>query len=539
MANPELRVDIVADDRQARANLQGLERAGVNTTASIAKGFALAQVGIAAAGKAVGVMVDFVKDSINMANVQIEAVNKLNAAMHAHGTYTDASSQAIQNYASELQRSTTIGDEATIAVAAQIEAITGLGGDALPLATQAAVQLSKAFGVDLDAAAKLVAKELVSTTGALSRYGIQVDQSASQTEQLNQILEATKAGMAIAEAEAQTFQGRMTQLDNAVGDLKETIGMLITDNDTLKYGIGELSNVVLDIIAKTDEWLKTNRDIVNQISSEFLSGLVALIQGINWAVAGFNEIILAGRMVAITFEMINAAADKDIGRMIDLGIQMAEAEKAFAGVVINSGNFHLQLNELRGNIESYVPPIGEAALQTGNFAGSLAAASTAAELGAVKVSELRESVKSAAKELEGYNFQWSIFNDAASATGDRTGVIPEGGIPGVRGASPAVAATETEYQPSVYTTPMGAGSYSSSTAIAQVNQIKARNGLPLGGFASEYQYGGEPSRMFISPFQGSLFPNAKGSFSDRGTSEANPLIVKVVGPSMNLAEAVV
>jgi hypothetical protein len=528
MADPRLEFDIVADDKQARANLKKLETAGTNTTANIAKGFALAQIGIAAAGKAIQAVTGFVKGAVAASNEQIAAVTSLNAALEAQGNLTATASQDIQDFAAEMQSLTTIGDEVTISMAAQIEAMTGLGGDALPQATQAAIQLSKAFGIELTAAAKLVGKELISDTSLLNRYGIQVDKSASQQEQLNQILEATAAGMSIAQAEATTFEGRLMQLDNAYGDLLESIGAVITDNQTMMFGLGKLTEVVQLLITNVDEWFTNNKAVAEQIAGDMLNALVLLVQGIHAVVDGFTLLVIGGKATATSLELVSAAMKGDFFATIDLANELNNLESAFINTIIEGAQFNQELNDLRAEIAGFAFTANtETIPATQDLAGGLDDVSTAAGTSADKMNE-------ATKALEGFNFQWMIFGDVADAIergGDIVGAIP-GTLPGA-----ATTPSGSTITPSV--TGGGRGLTGGSFAAAGV---RPRGGLPLGGFSSSLLGGGGATALFNSPFQGSLFPNAQGSLQDprgRGSSEANPLIVKVVGPSMNLSEAVV
>jgi hypothetical protein len=530
MANPRLEVDIVADDKQARASMKRLETAGTNTTASIAKGFALAQVGIAAAGKAIQAATGFVKGAISASNEQIAAITKLNAALESQGNFTQETSQAIQDFAADMQSMTTIGDEATIAVAAQIEAMTGLGGEALPKATQAAIQLSKAYGIDLKAATALVGKELTSTTSALTRYGIQIDKSASQTDQLNQLLDATESGMAIAKAEALTFEGQLMQLDNAYGDLQESIGAIITDNQTLAFGIGQLTEVVKGIINNVDTWFQNNKAIAEQITGDLMNAIILLVQGGNAVVTGFTEIILGAQAVTIHLEAMAAAADGDFWKLLDLAGQLKQTKDAFFDAVVQGALLNQELIDLRTEIDTYKPQADAAVTTTANLATELANTATAAK-------DAASGINKAAGALEGYNFEWMIFS---SERGGNTMVIPGGRKKRGGGGGTATTPPATES----FIVPTTATSGGATFAAAG---IRPRGGLPIGGFPSQALTGARQfgdvglnfQRQFASPLMFSPGAGLSDVESQRGSSESNPLIVKVVGPSMNLAEAVV
>ena len=95
-------------------------------------------------------------------------------------------SQALLDQASALQSVTTFGDENIIQAQALIAAFTD-DEEAIKRATEATLDLAAAKGMDLFAAADLVAKTLGSSTNALSRYGIEVVGAVGSTERLNSL----------------------------------------------------------------------------------------------------------------------------------------------------------------------------------------------------------------------------------------------------------------------------------------------------------------------------------------------------------------
>ena len=82
-------------------------------------------------------------------------------------------SRSLLEQASALQQVTTFGDENIIQAQALIAAFTD-DEETIKRATKATLDLAAAKGMDLFAAADLVAKTLGSTTNAMSRYGIEV-----------------------------------------------------------------------------------------------------------------------------------------------------------------------------------------------------------------------------------------------------------------------------------------------------------------------------------------------------------------------------
>lgn len=184
-----------------------------------------------------------VVDSFVSASIQQQqAETRLRAALIATGQASQQTFDSVKSYASELQRTANIGDELAISMGAQIQALGKLSGEEIPKAMQATVGLAKLTGMDLNGAALLVAKTLNSSTNALSRYGIQLDTSKTKSEKLDEITRATAAGFKIAQAEADTYEGKLIGLQNAQGDLNEAVGDLITHSPDAKAAFDEMKS---------------------------------------------------------------------------------------------------------------------------------------------------------------------------------------------------------------------------------------------------------------------------------------------------------
>ena len=136
-------------------------------------------------------------------------------------------SDALLQQASALQQVTTFGDENIIQAQALIAAFTD-DEEAIKKATEATLDLAAAKGMDLFAAADLVAKTLGSSTNAMSRYGIEVTGAVGSTERLNtltQNIANTFGGQA--KAQAETMAGALSQAGHAAGDASEKLGKLL------------------------------------------------------------------------------------------------------------------------------------------------------------------------------------------------------------------------------------------------------------------------------------------------------------------------
>ncbi len=217
--------------KKAKKEIQGVSN-GLRSMAKSAAAAAGAYFGARALLGAVNASIDAFKE-------QELSEKKLEAAL-------GKTSQALLNQASALQKVTMFGDEAIITAQALIGSFVR-DEEAISLATEATLDLAAAKGMDLTAAADLVSKTLGSSTNALSRYGIEVTGAVGSTERLNSLTENIAnvfGGQAAAQAE--TLTGAMVQLNNAFGDLQETLVTDFAPNiestaDTLSFFIESLT----------------------------------------------------------------------------------------------------------------------------------------------------------------------------------------------------------------------------------------------------------------------------------------------------------
>lgn len=168
-----------------------------------------------------------------------KALAQLDAVIKSTGGVAGRSAEQLKALASDLQRVTTFGDEATVAMQSVLLTFTQVRGDQFDQATRAVLDMATALQMDLQAGALLVGKALnepVRGLTAMTRAGIQFsaeqkklikdlvalgDVAGAQTIILKE-LEVQFGGSA--EAARNTFSGALAALKNAVGDLLEGDG---------------------------------------------------------------------------------------------------------------------------------------------------------------------------------------------------------------------------------------------------------------------------------------------------------------------------
>ena len=175
-----------------------------------------------AGGAAIYKMISFAKSAWTAYAKQEEAVARLNGALRTQNIYSEALSRYLQNLASDIQKVTTVGDEDTIALI-QLGLSMGITADKMETATKNAIGLSKAYGVDLNSAMKMVALATQGEYTMLARYIPQLRTLTDETEKAALVQKLLASGFKIAEAEAGTASGKMAQLALEWGDIKEQI----------------------------------------------------------------------------------------------------------------------------------------------------------------------------------------------------------------------------------------------------------------------------------------------------------------------------
>jgi len=160
--------------------------------------------------------------------VQEDAANSLAAALRATGDATDLNMAKLSKHASAMQAQTRFGDEAILSAMAYGKNL-GIQAGQLDQAATAAAGLAAKYRLDLNSAMMLIGRASQGQTQMLARYGIVLDDSLDAQGKFNELLKIGADNFGLAQADATTLSGRMTQMKNAMGDVKEVIGELVVD----------------------------------------------------------------------------------------------------------------------------------------------------------------------------------------------------------------------------------------------------------------------------------------------------------------------
>lgn len=299
MATEQIEVEIVLDDGSIRKGFTKInkqsQKTGKKIGSSLAAGLGKASLALAGFGAAIAGAFA-VRKVIAAASAQEEAINKINIALANTGKLTEGASQGMQDFASELQKVTTIGDETTLETAALIQSLGDLEVDGLKRATVAAADLSAALGIDLKAAALLVGKAAAGEVSSFSRYGLIIRKGANSAETFEKALTALekKFGGA-AQAQVNTFAGRLQQLENSFGDLLEEIGFVITSSPALLASFKFISESIFE----TTDGIKNLRESKGDPFGDIIKGAIDLGLALNNFVIMPFEVVASATKVAL------------------------------------------------------------------------------------------------------------------------------------------------------------------------------------------------------------------------------------------------
>jgi hypothetical protein len=291
----------------------------------------------------------FVVDGVSAAIEQEDALNKLSFALKQAGDTSAAAVSDFDAFASAIQATTKFQDDAVISAGALLSSLSGLTGQGLKDATQAAVNLSAVLGKDLDTVSLALAKGFQGSTEGLKKFGIVLDDSKPKAEALADALAKINAGGA-ASAQVNTFSGAVALAKNNLGELGETIGGAIISNQAL-INVIKAAN---DIFILLNEKLKANR----QSFSDFVTnGIIIVIDGLSqltsFAQAAVVTFLKVQQAVVVAGGLISAFAHTVTLGLTDAGKRALESGERF--------------EELDRQIAELEDSKGVAALQEGLF----------------------------------------------------------------------------------------------------------------------------------------------------------------------------
>jgi hypothetical protein len=164
-----------------------------------------------------------------MSNEQEKIYTDLSSALKQVGEDTEDTIKSYRAFASQIQRTTTVGD--TNAITLFTMAVNmGILNEKREEAVQGAIGLAKAFenaGLSQETAMKGIALAYEGNFSMLQRYIPALQSAGSEAEKMAILQEHMANGFQMAKDEVNTGAGAILQFQNLVGDLQEHIGDMI------------------------------------------------------------------------------------------------------------------------------------------------------------------------------------------------------------------------------------------------------------------------------------------------------------------------
>jgi phage-related protein len=322
---------------QASSNLKKIENGF-----TALKAVAVAAVGIFA-GKA---LLGGIQDVIDAAAEEQVAIQKLNTALQLSGNFSKKASEDFVGFADSIEKTTSFSGEAVLSSGALLATMTKLSGDGLERATQAAVELSAAFGKDLNTTSQIVGKAIQGNTSGLKRLGIEVDATGSKAENLNIVLTKLAQFNGTAAQQSNTYTGAVTQLSNAFDDVKKSLGRIIVDNPAVVGGLKVITQgfgTLANFIDKNSDGLKKGigeaiRAVIASLPT-MLEYLQVSVVAVGSLVTGFSELAkgavsFGGVIAGITGDDSAEQFYIDLYNTIEKGAQFSEKNIEKIGIAV-------------------------------------------------------------------------------------------------------------------------------------------------------------------------------------------------------------
>ncbi len=295
------------------------------------------------------------KEMIANATEAEDALNKLSISMKAAGGFTQDARDKFTDYTAQLQRTTGVSDDAINANASLLVSIGKLKGEGLQQATKAALDFSKVTG-SLESSFMIVAKAAEGNTGALSRYGIKIDENIPKNERFAAAMRALNSQFGgMAESSLNTFSGAIQKLTVSFSDVLEETGKLFTQSPVLRAVIGYLANAFADLADKIKAFAGTGdavgsvvkallnlgqaitQYVLPPLEMMFNTGkalFIAMDTGIQAIIAGFGALaqVIAEKILSPlglisdeTLAKITNFSEQSNGKLVSLAENTAEA----------------------------------------------------------------------------------------------------------------------------------------------------------------------------------------------------------------------
>lgn len=346
------------------------------------------------------------KDSIQE-GAEAEANERaLEAALDLTGRAVEGNKQHFLSYAQAMAKATVYTDDEIIKSQTLMLQLSNLDRNGIDKAMKGAMGLAATLGVDLSQATNTVIRAVNGHEESLGRLGIKIDTTGSKEEVQARVLEQLAGLYGRAESQADTFSGRMKQLDNAIGEAKETIGAAILNSDAFQDALKGAKEWVTKLSESSDFklWLDTTIKLVG----DAVKGIMSFARGCKDLTEWLTRQAKADRELAESQTTLNAALERMRASGADVHKELKVIEKATADAGKPTKTLAASLEELRTKAKELgISLRTDAAAQLRSFEVNLKTLTASGQLTPAAIQQITLKIIGLKQELGILNTYWA------------------------------------------------------------------------------------------------------------------------------------
>jgi hypothetical protein len=197
-------------------------------------------------------------------------VTILNTALKNTGDVSGTGAQALREYASVLQNTTTFSDDAALKASGLLASLGHLNSDGIQSLLPHIADLATGMGETLPQAAEMIAKVLDgSSTMGLTRFGIQVDKNADQSTKLTEIINGLQRKFGgLAEAVGGEPIATMDKLKNVNEELAAQLGSRFArDAQPMLDWLIKFKSAWVDALKAENDWFDAHAKVAAGVAN--------------------------------------------------------------------------------------------------------------------------------------------------------------------------------------------------------------------------------------------------------------------------------
>lgn len=219
-------------------------------------------------------VVSVLSHGIDAAAKEEAALSALTEALRANGQASQENISAATAFAEQLERTTKFSSDAVLGAEQLLASLTGLSGEGLNQATQAAADLSTVLGIDLETAARKLAKATQGGDEQFAKLGLRFVKGATDAQTFQNILGAVSSQLGgRAQAAAQTFSGALAITSNAVENVVKAFGNFIIKSPVVIAAFQTISNIANQLV----DSIQANASVFKGFIDSFITGFASAV----------------------------------------------------------------------------------------------------------------------------------------------------------------------------------------------------------------------------------------------------------------------